>query len=148
MIHRCSCGHELAPADAAESVDAITTGICARCAAKYMHARHPFWYPVCIEGYQVQFLIQPGRGSPHVAMDSPRYWDPPRPMQVIGTRLYLDGVELDPAEFKDLCAEARRRANVPGGTTGRSRSASFSRQLQLGLSGHLQRAMERTGYAE
>jgi hypothetical protein len=146
MLHRCSCGWELSPADSALPLDAITTGVCAYCAAKYMHARHPFWYPMAIDGYLVQFLIQPGRGAPHVAMDSPRYWDPPRPMQVIGTRLYLDGVELDPAEYKDLCAEARKRANVPGG--GPSLRPAFSRQLRLRLNGLLRMAMERTGYQE
>jgi hypothetical protein len=67
-------------------------------------------------------------------------------MRVIGTRLYLDGVELDPAEFKDLCAEARRRANLPGGVP--SLRPAFSRQLRLRLNGLLRTAMERTGYEQ
>ena len=95
--------------------------------------------PVAIEGYQVQFFIQPGRGAPHVAMDSPRYWDPPRPMRVIGTRVLRDGVELDPAEHKDLCAEARKRANIPASPGGGSSlRPAFSRQmrLELGSYGH------------
>ncbi len=145
MRHACSCGWELSPADTAEPLDAISHGVCAYCAAKYLHSKHPFWYTMAIDGYLVQFFIQPGRGSPHVAMDSPRYWDPPRPMRVIGTRLYLDGVELDPAEYNNLFAEAWKRANIPASPGGRSSlRPAFSRQMNLRLNGLLRTAMERT----
>ena len=148
MRHECTCGHTLAPQDLAEPVDAISHGICARCYAKALGARKPFWYPVRLNGYEVRLLVRPERGEPHVSYDSPRKWEGPRPIRVIEQRVYTaGGVELDPAEFRDLLSEARGRANLPGGNTGRSRPV-FSRQMQLRLSGHLRRAMERTGYVD
>lgn len=134
MRHECTCGFELAPEDDALPLDAISHGLCARCAETYYRRKDHFWFSVSVNGYLVQLCIQPSRQAPHVAMDSPQYWDPPRPMRVIGKRVYLDGVELDPAEFKDLCAEACRRANVPSSPGGHpSVRPAFSWQLQLGL---------------
>jgi hypothetical protein len=101
-----------------------------------MRRKHHFWYSVNVDGYQVQLCIQPSRQAPHVSWDSPRKWDPAHPMRVIAKRVYRNGVELDPAEFKDLCAEACRRANVPVSPGGApSLRPAFSRQLRLGL-GH------------
>jgi len=146
MRHECTCGHELAPEDGREPVGEVSTGLCVPCAVRALRARRPFWYPVMVNGYRVSLLIRPGRQAAHVSYDSPQKWDPPRPIRVIDQRVSTaGGVELDPAEFRDLLAEARRRANLPGGAAGRPRPAS-SRQLRLRFSGHLRRAMERTGY--
>jgi len=147
MKHECTCGHILAPQDSAEPVDIVSHGICARCMAKALGARKPFWYPVRLLGYEVRLLVRPGREAPHVGFDSPRYWEGPRLFHVLDSRISRDGVELDPAEYRDTIATACERANVPapGATAGRSRPA-FSRQLELRLGGHLRRAMERTGY--
>jgi hypothetical protein len=146
MIHLCSCGFELAPEDGVEPVGAVSHGLCAPCLFHMSGRRSPAWYLLWIGDYKVELLIQPGRDSPHVSYDSPRRWDPPRPIRVIGQRVYMDGVELDPAEFKDLCAEARERANLPGGRP--SARPAFPRQLRLRLNGLLRTAMERTDYAE
>ena len=148
MRHECSCGHTLAPRDAAEPVDAISHGLCARCMAKVLRARKSFWYPVRLNGYEVRLLVQPGHEAPHVGPDSPRYWEGPRPFHVLDSRVSRDGVELDPAEYRDLLSVACERANVPApGRPGRTGPAS-SRQMRLRLNGLLRTAMERTGYID
>ncbi len=144
MRHLCTCGHELAPADGIPPVGAVSHGICAPCAIRMAGYRSAFWYPIKIAGFQVELLIQPGRQAAHVSYDSRRKWDLGRQIRVIEQRVSHDGVQLDPAEFRRVVALACERANVP--VPGGVRPA-FSRQLPLPLSGHLARAMERTGYA-
>jgi hypothetical protein len=121
----------MAPEDGVEPVGAISHGLCAPCAAKWLALKSPFWYPVKIAGFKVELRIQPGRQAPHVAADSPRYWEGARPVRVIETRVSHGGVELDPAGFRDLLSLARERANLPGGRP--SARPAFSRQLRLGL---------------
>lgn len=144
MKHLCTCGHELAPADRVAPINAVSHGICAPCAIRMAGYRSAFWYPVKIAGFAVELLIQPGRQAPHVSYDNPRKWDPARAPRVIEQRVSHDGVQLDPAEFRRVVALACERANVPGGRP--SVRPAFSRQLPLRFGGHLQRAMERTGF--
>jgi hypothetical protein len=68
MIHLCTCGFELAPEDGVPPVGAVSTGLCAPCAARSLRSHAPFWYPVCIEGYQIQLRIQPGSQPPTSAL--------------------------------------------------------------------------------
>ena len=157
MKHQCAwCGSEISPEDGRVPVGAISDGICAPCASRHFRARAgmaPSWHRFEIDGYQIDAKIAPRRNPPHVGADSPRFLEPAHPARLLDLRVFANSrdvtAELAPAELAEIelrVSEVSGITQGPAATLFLARGRPHSRQRALPFGGHLQRAMERTGY--